>query len=156
MLRKQTLFYTNAVNILMSIYRPKEYTYRDDFLGELIILRDSEHLISVEIKSDKKVAKLSSLSGKTFKNLRDKKKYKDAILNIKEIINLAKTIKKNDIVDEYSKVLINLQEDLKFEELKESVKILNDEGLAFLRRGEIKSSLEKFKSIQTSLNQYKK
>jgi hypothetical protein len=72
MLRKQTLFYTDAVNILRKIYLPKDYTYRDDFLGELIMLRESEHLLTVEIKSEKEVQAVSTMSGKTFKELRDK------------------------------------------------------------------------------------
>lgn len=72
MLRKQTLFYTDAVNILRNIYLPKDYTYRDDYLGELIMLREGEHLLSVEIKSEKEVQALSTMSGETFKELRDK------------------------------------------------------------------------------------
>ena len=72
MARKQTLFYTDAVNLLRSIYLPKDYKYRDDFYGELIILRNSDHLITVEIKSEKEVENLSTQSGNTFKELRDK------------------------------------------------------------------------------------
>ena len=73
MARKQTLFYADAVNLLRTIYRTNDYIYRDDFNGELIILRKPEHLISVEIKSEKEVEKLSTQSsGTTFKELREK------------------------------------------------------------------------------------
>lgn len=73
MARKQTLFYADVVNLLRFIYPPKDYIYRDDFNGELIILRNSEHLIAVEIKSEKEVDKLSTQSsGTTFKVLRNK------------------------------------------------------------------------------------
>ena len=72
MTRKQTLFYTDSVNILRSIYKTKDYKYRDDFYGEIIILRDYDHLITVEIKSEKEVASVSTQSGTTFRDLRDK------------------------------------------------------------------------------------
>lgn len=72
MARKQTLFYADAVNILRSIYKPRDYTYREDFNGDLIILRNNDHLITVEIKSEREVKRLSTLSGRTFEDLRRK------------------------------------------------------------------------------------
>jgi hypothetical protein len=72
MVRKQTLFYADAVNILRSLYLPKDYIYRDDFHGELIISRIPDHLIIIEIKSEKEVGNLSTLTGNTFTDLRSK------------------------------------------------------------------------------------
>ena len=93
---------------------------------------------------------------KEVNSLQDEKKYKTAISNCEELIQHAEAIKKSELVEEYSKLLINLQEDLKFEELKESVRKINEEGLYLLRKGEILTSLEKFMIIQKSLKQYKK
>lgn len=112
-------------------------------------------IINAEKSYLKTVEKIEELV-KEVNNLQDEKKYKNAISNCEELIQHAESIKKSELVKEYSKLLINLQEDLKFEELKESVRKLNEEGLYLLRKGEIISSLEKFKIIQKSLKQYKK
>ena len=70
LLRKQTLFYADSLNILRRIYLPNDYTYRDDFKGELLMYRKREHLLSVEIKSEKEVENVSTTSGGAFKELR--------------------------------------------------------------------------------------
>lgn len=68
--RGQTLFYTDAVNLLRQLYSPQDYRYRDDFDGELLILRGAELLISVEIKSEAEADALSTTSGKKFADVR--------------------------------------------------------------------------------------
>lgn len=74
-LRGQTLFYTDAVNLLRTIYPVTDYEYRDGggFRGELLIYRENQIVISVEIKSETETKAVSSQrSGKAFKVLRDK------------------------------------------------------------------------------------
>jgi len=88
------------------------------------------------------------------KTLQKNKQYENAISQCENLLKLAKSIKETDLIEEYSKILTNLQKDLSFEELKESVKQLNDEGLVLLKKGEILSSLEKFKMIKGSINFY--
>ena len=78
----------------------------------------------------------------------------DILITGNKISKIGKKIKKNEKVDEYSKISIKLQEDLKFEEHKKLIRKLNDEGLGLLKKGEIGTSLEKFKTIQDSLKQF--
>ena len=88
------------------------------------------------------------------KTLQEDKKFKNAISQCENLLKLAKSIKKEDLVQTYSKSLIKLQKDLSFQELKETVIKLNEEGLNLLKKGEISLSLEKFKMIKGSINYY--
>ena len=125
----------------------------DDYYKEIKAIQLD--ILNAEKTYSKTIEKIEGLVKKVG-NFQDEKKYKNAISNCGELIQHAESIKKIDLVEVYSKLLINLQEDLKFEELKESVGKLNEEGLFLLRKGEIFASLDKFKIIQESLKQYKK
>ncbi|MFX1326661.1 MAG: hypothetical protein ACFE91_00765 [Promethearchaeota archaeon] len=61
---------------------------------------------------------------------------------------IAQSIKKDNLVEEYSKVLLNLKKALIFEELKDEIKKLNTEGLNLLKEGKLLPSLEKFKKFR--------
>ena len=124
----------------------------DDYYKEIKAIQSD--ILNAEKSYLKTVEKIEGLVKKV-SNFQDEKKYKSAISNCVELIQHADSIKKSGLVEVYSKLLINLQKDLKFEELKESVRKLNEEGLNLLRKGEIIYSLEKFKTIQKSLKQYK-
>ncbi|TKJ18055.1 MAG: hypothetical protein CEE43_18910 [Promethearchaeota archaeon Loki_b32] len=125
----------------------------DDYYKEIKAIQSD--ILNAEKTYSKTVEKIEGLVKKVG-NFQDEKKYKNAISNCEELIQHAESIKKIDLVEVYSKLLINLQEDLKFEELKDSVRKLNEESLFLLRKGEIIASLDKFKIIQKSLKQYKK
>ncbi|MFX1569618.1 MAG: hypothetical protein ACFFCV_14755 [Promethearchaeota archaeon] len=84
------------------------------------------------------------------------RKFKNAISHCENLLKLAESIKKTDLVEKYSQILVKLKRDLSFEELKESVKKLNEEGLILLRKGEIQPSLEKFKMIKGTIDFYLK
>ena len=124
----------------------------DDYYKEIKAIQSD--ILNAEKSYLKTVEKIEGLV-KKISNFQDEKKYKNAISNCMELIQHADSIKKSGLVEVYSKLLINLQKNLKFEELKESVRKLNEEGLNLLRKGEIIYSLEKFKIIQKSLKQYK-
>ncbi len=68
--RAQTLFYTDAVNLLRRIYPPPDYEYRDDFDGEVLITRGSDLLLSVEIKSEVEADAISTTNGAKFADVR--------------------------------------------------------------------------------------
>ncbi|MFX0105188.1 MAG: hypothetical protein ACFE75_06830 [Candidatus Hodarchaeota archaeon] len=88
------------------------------------------------------------------KILKLEKEYKNAIEKCETLLKLAESIKKDDLVELYSKVLIKLQKDLSFQELRETVTKLNEEGLTLLKKGEILPSIEKFKRIKGAINYY--
>ena len=125
----------------------------DDYYKEIKAIQSD--ILNAEKTYSKTVEKIEGLVEKVG-NYQDEKKYKNAISNCEELIQHAESIKKIELVEVYSKLLINLQKDLKFEELKESVRKLNEEGLILLKKGDVNLSLDKFKTIQKSLKQYKK
>ena len=125
----------------------------DDYYKEIKAVQSD--ILNAEKTYSKTVEKIEGLVEKVG-NYQDEKKYKNAISNCEELIQHAESIKKIELVEVYSKLLINLQKDLKFEELKESVRKLNEEGLILLKKGDVNLSLDKFKTIQKSLKQYKK
>ena len=104
----------------------------------------------VYIKTNEKI---EDLVNKISKN-REDKKFQEAISNCEALIESAKSINKAKMVEEYSQILPDLQEALKFEELKNKVQILNNDGIDLLKKGGISSSLEKFKLIKESITQY--
>jgi len=122
-----------------------------DYLDEL------EYIKADIIKSEKVylniVETIEDLKQKV-KNLQKEGNFKQAISDCEHLIKLAESVKKENIVEEYSNTLINLKEALIFEELKETIKKLNTEGLVLLKKGELLLSLEKFKKIQDSLKLY--
>jgi len=122
-----------------------------DYLTE--IKEVESDIINAEKSYLKTTQKIEELV-KEVKSNQEEKKIKEAILNCEELIKLAESVKKSDISEEYSKILPKLQKDLRFEELKASVNVLNDEGLDMLARGKIEPSLEKFNTIKDSIKQY--
>ena len=68
--RGQTLFYTDAVNLLRRIYPPRDYQYRDDFDGEVLISHETALLLSVEIKSEVEADAVSPTNGAKFADVR--------------------------------------------------------------------------------------
>ena len=123
----------------------------DDYYKEIKAIQSD--IINAENSHLKTVEKIEGLV-KGVKNHQEEKKLEMAISKCKELIKQAESIKMSELVEDYSKILINLQEDFKFEELKKLIRKLNDEGLGLLRKGEIGTSLEKFKTIQDSLKQF--
>jgi len=85
---------------------------------------------------------------------RERKEFQSAIKNCEVLIELAKSINKKDKVEKYSTIITELKTDLEFEELKESIRKLNDQGLGSLKNGKIQTSIEKFKQIKDALNKY--
>ena len=123
----------------------------DDYYKEIKAIQSD--IINAENSHLKTVEKIEGLV-KGVKNHQEEKKLEMAISKCKELIKQAESIKMSELVEDYSKILINLQEDFKFEELKKLIRKLNDEGLGLLRKGEIRTSTEKFKTIQDSLKQF--
>jgi hypothetical protein len=85
---------------------------------------------------------------------KENKEFEKAINNCESLIHQAKSIEKSKEVEDYSQVLIQLREDLKFEELKASVLKLNNEGLGLLKKGEISDSLKMYEKIRNSLKEW--
>jgi len=136
-----------------------------DIIKQLKENRIEEHLKELEYihadvlnreKAYLKVIKTLETFKNEIKNLQGKKDFEKAIIKCDSLIKLAQSVGKTEIVEEYSKTLILLQKDLKFEELKEIVKKLNDHGLELLKRGEISTSLKKYEMIKESINYYLK
>lgn len=122
-----------------------------DYLKKLKALQTDT--LKAEESYEQTNEKIEELKEK-IKNYQDNKELEKAISGCESILTLAKSINKIDIVESYSKVLDQLNQDLKFERLKESIKKLNKEGLDLLKQGELINSLEKFKSIRGSLENY--
>ncbi|KKN53064.1 hypothetical protein LCGC14_0606160 [marine sediment metagenome] len=104
----------------------------------------------VYIKTSEKIEDLVN----KIRNFKKNKKFQEAISNCEALIESAKSINKTKMVEEYSQILTQLREALKFEELKNKVQILNKDGIDLLKKGGISSSLEKFKLIKESITQY--
>ena len=85
---------------------------------------------------------------------RERKELQLAIKKCEELIVLATSIKMDEIVEEYSITLEEIKIDLDFEELKEKIKTLNDQGINSLKSGGLQTSIEKFKDIQEILKNY--
>ncbi|MFX1380425.1 MAG: hypothetical protein ACFFA4_15170 [Promethearchaeota archaeon] len=136
-----------------------------DIIKQLKENRIEEHLKELEYinadvlnveKSYLKVIKTLETFKNEIKNLQEKKDFEKAIIKCDSFIKLAQSVGKTEIVEEYSKTLIILQKDFQFEELKEKVKKLNDDGLELLKRGEISTSLKKYEMIKGTINYYLK
>ncbi len=104
----------------------------------------------VHIKTTEKIEDLVD----QIRTLREDKKFQEAVSNCEALIESAKSINRIEMVEEYSQILTQLQEALKFEELKNKVQILNNDGIDLLKKGGISSALEKFKMIKESITQY--
>lgn len=117
-------------------------------------LRDMEKELIVAEESYKNVQeKIKGISEK-ISIQRKSKEFKSAIKNCEDLLELATSINRKGIVEEYSSILSDLKADLEFEELKEFIKKLNDQGLYSLKIGEIQTSIEKFKKIQDTIKKY--
>ena len=85
---------------------------------------------------------------------KENQEYEKAISSCENLIQQAKSIEYSKEVEEFSQLLINLKEDLKFQELKTSILNLNTQGLDLLKKGEILKSLKKYESIRDSLKNW--
>ncbi|MFX1303126.1 MAG: hypothetical protein ACFFBV_07540 [Promethearchaeota archaeon] len=110
------------------------------------IIKAEQNYLNVVQTIDKLVQEIETLQVE--------KEYENAIAKCENLLKLAESIKKNDLIETYLKVLIKLQKDLSFQELKETVNKLNEEGLSLLKKGKILLSLEKFKMIKGSINHF--
>ncbi|MFW9942540.1 MAG: hypothetical protein ACFFFT_15985 [Candidatus Thorarchaeota archaeon] len=115
-----------------------------DMEKELIVAEESYNNIQEKIKG---ISEKISIQRKS-------KEFKSAIKNSEDLLELATSINRKGIVEEYSSILSDLKADLEFEELKEFIKKLNDQGLNSLKIGEIQTSIEKFKKIQDTIKKY--
>ena len=104
----------------------------------------------VYIKTTEKIEDLVN----KIRNFKENKKFQEDISNCEALIESAKSINRTKMVEEYSQILTQLREALKFEELKNNVQILSKDGINLLKKGGISSSLEKFKLIKESITQY--
>ena len=117
-------------------------------------LRDmEEELVEAERSYNNIQERIKGISEKVSIQ-RDNKEFESSIKNCEDLLELATSINKKGIVEEYSSILSNLKADLEFEDLKEFIKKLNDQGLYSLKIGEIQISIEKFKKIQDTLKKY--
>ena len=85
---------------------------------------------------------------------RERKELQLAIEKCQELIDLAKSIKMDEIVEEYSIIAKEIKINLDFEELKGTIKTLNDQGIASLKIGNLDTSINKFKKIHDILKKY--
>ncbi len=93
---------------------------------------------------------------KEVESLQKNKDFKNCITKCEALLKLAESISKKELIKQYSELLMKLQKDLKFEELKEKVKNLNEEGLNLLKKGDISPSITKFEMIKGAINHYLK
>ncbi|MFX1371805.1 MAG: hypothetical protein ACFFCE_08085 [Promethearchaeota archaeon] len=149
---KEKYLFEDLKEKLSELIKELEENEITDYLKEIRVIEND--VINAEKEYQKTLLRIEQLINDV-KYLQDKKNFKDAIKNSKKIIQLAESIKENETVEEYSKLLKILQEQLKFKELKNSITKLNDEGLKLLKEGRIISSLEKFKTIHSYLKDYK-
>jgi len=110
------------------------------------VIKAEETYLNVVQTIDKLIQEIETLTVE--------KELKNAIAKCENLLKLAESIKKKDLFENYSKTLIQFQEDLSFQELKETIIKLNEEGLSLLKKGQISSSLEKFKMIKGAINYY--
>lgn len=110
-------------------------------------------IINTEREYQNNLTKLENLI-KEVKELQKEKEFKEAITNCELIIDIAKLLKKEEAIKEYSEKITELQNNIRFEELKSSIALLNDEGLALLKDGDIELSLQKFNMIKDTIKKY--
>ncbi|KKK42906.1 MAG: hypothetical protein Lokiarch_31450 [Candidatus Lokiarchaeum sp. GC14_75] len=82
----------------------------------------------------------------------ENKEFQSAIVYCEELIQLAMSINNKEIEEENLILLKVLNEGAEFEYLKKDITELNEEGLSLLKRGEIQTSLTKFKLIYEKLS----
>ena len=122
-----------------------------DYLEKLKAIE--KEIIVAEESHNNTLNNIKNLSEK-ITTQREKKEFRSATKSCEDLIELATSINKKDIIEEYSSILTELKADLEFEDLKESIKKLNDHGLNSLKNGKIQTSIEKFKQIQDTLKKY--
>lgn len=120
-------------------------------------LKELEYIQNDTLNAEKVYLNVIENIQKLIKEVEILQKYKD-FKNFKTkceaLLKLAKSIGKKELIKQYTKLLIKLQKDLKFEELKENVKKLNEEGLNLLKKGDISVSIAKFEMIKEVINYY--
>lgn len=87
-------------------------------------------------------------------NQTEKKEFEKAIANCGSLIQQAESIENSRDVEEFSEILTQLKEDLKFEELKTQILKLNTQGLEMLKKGKILDSLKKYEAVRDSLKNW--
>jgi hypothetical protein len=115
-----------------------------DMEKELIVSEESYYRTQEKIKE---ISEKISIQKKS-------NEFESAIKNCEELVDLANSINEMGIAEEYSSILSDIKVDLEFEELKKSIKGLNDQAIKSLKKGEIQTSIEKFKKIQDTLKKY--
>ncbi|MFX1431272.1 MAG: hypothetical protein ACFFCY_13995 [Promethearchaeota archaeon] len=148
---KQKFQFNTLKSKLINIIKELKENNIEEHLEELEYINDD--ILKTE-KAYLRVIENIEKSIKEVKTLQEKKDYKKGISQCEKLLKLAESVGKNELIEEYSEILLNLQKDQKFEELKELVKKLNDEALALLKKGNISPSLEKFEMIKSSINYY--
>ncbi len=151
-LKEKFLFDTLKPKLSSIIDKLREHKV-EDHLQELEFIQTD--IIKAEKAYLNVVKSLDELK-KEINSFQKNRKFKNAISHCENLLKLAESINKFELIEEYSKLLVELQRDLSFEELKETVQKLNDEGLNLLRKGEIPLSLDKFKLIRGSIDYYLK
>jgi len=149
-LRKQFLFEDLKLRLtyLMQQVQEKELTEYMDKLEEIRTETIAAEDFFREVKNN--IEELKEMISTQKSN----KEYEKAISNCESLIQQATSIKFSKEVEEFSQLLIQLREDLKFEELKKSILDLNNQGLDLLKKGEIQNSLKKYESIRDSLKNW--
>ncbi|MFX0002820.1 MAG: hypothetical protein ACFE9C_08655 [Candidatus Hodarchaeota archaeon] len=148
---KQKFHFDSLKLKLVDIIKELKENNIEEHLDELEYIQDD--ILKTE-KAYLRIIENIEKSIKELKILREKKDYKSAISQCEKLLKLAESIDKNDLIKEYSEILISLQKNQKFEELKETIKNLNDEALELLKKGNILPSLKKFEMIKGSITYY--
>jgi hypothetical protein len=149
-LRKRFLFEDLKLRLtyLMQQVQEKGLTEYMDKLEEIrvetIAAEDSYNEIKKNIEELKKSISIQN----------EEKEFEKAITNCESLIQQAKLIKKSNEIEEFSQILIHLNEDLKFEDLKSQVRKLNNQGLTMLKKGKIIESLKNYEKIRDSLKSW--
>ncbi|MFX1390695.1 MAG: hypothetical protein ACFE9Z_11575 [Promethearchaeota archaeon] len=110
-------------------------------------------VINTEKEYLKKLEKIETLV-KKIKDLQNKGNYKEGISRCERLIELADSLHKEEIAKEHLNLIKEFENNIRLKELQDSLKALNQEGLLFLKKGDIESSLERFKTIKKSLQTY--
>ncbi len=123
----------------------------NEYMGKLEDLRTD--VIAAQDSYNKITKNIEELKEKILAQ-KENKEFEKAIPNCESLIQLLKSIEKAKEAEDYSQVLIQLKEDLKFEELKVSILKLNNEGLGLLKKGKISDSVKIYEKIRNSLREW--
>lgn len=148
---KQKFLFNDLKLKITNLMKQLEENELTNYLKEIKEIQSD--IINTERDYQENLEKLENLA-KEVKNLQKEKKFKEAISNCEQIIRVAGLVKREELFKDYSELITKLQNNIRFEELKDSIKILNDEGLILLKKGDIELSLEKFNIIKDTIKKY--